>query len=147
MFFHKPPPSCEACEGAFSRLGGGMDEQRAFVRGTVQGALAVAGSGLILFLLLKMWEWALGFAVGAALSLGNFHLIVRAVSRLGSPPLRGGGVSPWRGALTRLLVVGSLLYVALRYLRVNVFGLALGLVAVQVGMLAVLLWRGFPADS
>ena len=128
-----------------------MNEQGAFVRDTVQGALAVAGSGLVLFLLLKMWEWALGFAVGAALSLGNFHLIVRAVSHLEPPtassPAGGREGHPWRGAFTRLLVAGGVLYVALRYLRVNVFGLALGLVAVQVGMLAVLLWRGFPADS
>ncbi len=128
-----------------------MDEQRAFVRGIVQGALAVAGSGLVLFLFFKMWEWALGFAVGAAISLGNFHLIVRTVSRLGLP-----GVSPraesqhgslWRGTIPRLLMAGGVLYVALSYLRVNVFGLALGLLAVQVGMLAVLLWRGFPSDS
>ena len=115
-----------------------MDEQATFVRGTLLSAAAVAAAGVAVLALLGRWAWATGFAVGALVSLGNFHLIVRAVESL--VPTAGARVvgTVWKGALFRLGIVGVVLAVALAVFRVSLPALAAGLLITQVTM--IMLW-------
>ena len=58
---------------------------------------------------LGRWAWAAGFAVGVLISLGNFHLIVRAVSgMIATAAAQGAGVL-WKGAMFRLAIIGVVL--------------------------------------
>jgi len=115
-----------------------LDEQATFVRGTLLSAAAVAAAGVAVLALLGRWAWAMGFAVGALVSLGNFHLIVRAVESL--VPTAGARVvgTVWKGALFRLGIVGVVLAVALAVFRVSLPALAAGLLITQVTM--IMLW-------
>jgi hypothetical protein len=118
-----------------------LDEQATFVRGTLLSAAAVAAAGVVVLALLGRWGWATGFAVGALVSLGNFHLIVRAVS--GLVPTPGARVvgAVWKGALFRLGIVGVVLAVALAVFRVSLPALAAGLLITQVTMITLWLLR------
>ena len=126
-----------------------MEERERFVRGTLAGAVSVIATGLAAFGLFRMWDWALGFAAGALVSLVSFHLIVASVARfMGEPALRGRGRwSWWAPALFRLLGAVILLGIVIRYLPVNLIGLALGLLAVQLGLGGYLIVRSLSPES
>ncbi len=111
------------------------------MRGTLFAAAAVAAAGVAAFALLGRWAWATGFGVGALVSLGNFHLIVRAVAGLVPAPGASvvGGV--WKGALFRLGIVGAVLAVALAVFHVSLPALAAGLLITQVTMIVLWLSR------
>lgn len=115
---------------------GGMNEREQFVRGALLGALGLVVAGLIGFGLFRMWDWALGFATGALVSLLSFRLIVLSVirftERLASRS-RGQWIW-WARSLLRLLGVAIILLLVIIYLPVNLVGVALGLLAVQLGM-------------
>ncbi len=120
-----------------------MEERERFVRGTHIGTLGTVATGLVAFGLFGMRDWALGFAVGALVSLVSFQLIVASVSRLtaGAAPRGRGQRRWWVWSLVRLLGTGVLLFLAVSYLPVNPMGVALGLLAVQIGMGGYLLVR------
>ena len=120
-----------------------MEERERFVRGTLVATGGVVASGLAAFGLFRLWEWALGFAAGALVSLGSLRLIVATVARFTEQPSaeRRGRRSWWIGSLVRLLAAAALLFLVVRYLPVNLIGLALGLLAVQIGMGGYLLVR------
>jgi hypothetical protein len=75
--------------------------------------------------------WAVAFALGAAISLGNFWLIAQAVGKLGED---GAMPSIWKGSLFRFALVGATLVVALLVFRVDLIALAAGLLLTQVWM-------------
>ena len=85
--------------------------------------------------------WAVAFSLGAAVSLGNFHLIARAVRGLTEPDARPASRQLWKGALFRFVIVGIILFLAVVVLRVNVPALLAGLVLTQLGMLGYWLLR------
>jgi len=120
-----------------------MNERDRFVRGTQVGTLLTMGVGLAAFGAWRLWGWALGFASGALVSLVSFRLIAASVSRLGDRPR----VRPrrrqawWAWSLLRLLGAVGLLGLVIRYVPVNLLGVALGLVAAQVGMGGYLIAR------
>ena len=86
-------------------------------------------------------EWAVAFSLGAVVSLGNFHLITRAVRRLAEPDSMQASRLLWKGALFRFAIVAIVLVLAVVVLRVNVLGLLAGLVLTQLGMIAYWLVR------
>lgn len=120
-----------------------MDDRERFVRGTLAGTFATIAVGLIGFGLLGMWNWALGFTAGALVSLVSFQLIVASVARfMDQPSSRTRDKrSWWISSLVRLLGTVALLFVAIRYLPIHPIGLALGLLAVQIGMGGYVLMR------
>ena len=122
-----------------------MEERERFVRGTLAGALGAIAAGLAAFGLFRMWDWALGFAVGALVSLVSFQLIVASVARfMGQAASRARGRrSWWAMSLLRLLGAVVLLLLVIRYLPINLIGLALGLLAVQLGMGGYLIVRSW----
>lgn len=120
-----------------------MDERERFVRGTLVGALGLVAAGLIGFGLFRMWDWALGLAAGALVSLLSLRLIVASVIRFTEHPASRprGRRSWWAGSLLRLLAVAIILLGVILYLPVNLVGMALGLLAAQLGMGGYLLVR------
>ncbi|NJD67553.1 MAG: ATP synthase subunit I [candidate division NC10 bacterium] len=115
---------------------GGMNEREQFVRGTQVGALGLIAAGLVGFGLFGKWDWALGLAVGALVSLFSFRLIVLTVVRLTerSTPRSRGQRYWWVRSILRLLGVALIVFLAIVYLPVNLIGMALGLLVVQLGM-------------
>ncbi|MCZ7626819.1 MAG: ATP synthase subunit I [Candidatus Methylomirabilis sp.] len=78
----------------------------------------------------------LGLAVGALVSLFSFRLIVLTVVRLTerSTPRSRGQRYWWVRSILRLLGVALIVFLAIVYLPVNLIGMALGLLVVQLGM-------------
>jgi F0F1-type ATP synthase assembly protein I len=120
-----------------------VNEREQFVRGTLIGASCIIAAALGAFGWFRMWDWALGFAVGALVSLISFRLIVVSVVRLMGPtPSRPTARRFWWvRSLLRLLGAALLLLLAVRYLPVNLIGMAVGLLAVQLGMGGYLIVR------
>ncbi|MBI4736013.1 MAG: ATP synthase subunit I [candidate division NC10 bacterium] len=110
------------------------------------GALVVGASGGLVLLLFGRAGWAIAFSLGAAISLGNFHLITRAVGRLADPNPAQASRHLWKGALFRFAAVGIVLFLAVAVLQVNVLALLAGLVITQLGMIGYWLWRSARAD-
>lgn len=123
-----------------------MDEQRELLRRVALGALTLLAGGGGLLLALGRWDWALGFAVGGGISLGNFSMIAQAVAQ-GSRDAALRPARVLRGSLLRLGLTGLVLFLVVVYLPVNLIALALGLLAVQVVVVAGALRRGAPGPD
>ena len=118
-----------------------MSEREAFVRGTVLGAAAVAGVAVVGLALWGRWAWAVGFTVGALVSLGNFQLIAHAVGGVAGVESGRAATTLWKGALFRFGIAGAALVVALLVFRVSLPALVAGLLITQVTMIALWLVR------
>ncbi|MGH7412524.1 MAG: ATP synthase subunit I [Candidatus Methylomirabilis sp.] len=125
-----------------------MEERERFVRGTLIGTFGTIAAALAVFGLLRMWDWALGFAAGALVSTVSFRLIVASVVRFMGQPISRARArrDRWAISLVRLLGAIVLLLLAIRYLPVNLIGLALGLLAVQLGMGSYLIVRSLSPE-
>lgn len=125
------------------------NERERFVRGTLIGTSCIVAAALAAFAWLRMWDWALGFAVGALVSLVSFQLIVASVVRLMGPtPSRPSARRFWWvRSLLRLLGAALLMLLAVRYLPLHLIGMALGLLAVQLGMGGYLIVRYASLDT
>jgi len=126
-----------------------MEERERFVRGTLVGTLGTVAAGLAAFGFFRMWDWALGLGSGALVSLGSFQLIVASVARFTERPVSRdrGQRSWWVWSLLRLFAAAAVLFLVVLYLPVNLIGLALGLLAVQLGMGGYLLARSLSPQS
>lgn len=93
--------------------------------------MGVAGAAVLW--LLGRRGWAGGFGLGAAISLGNLHLIVRAVKGLDAPGPRASRYF-WRGALFRFAIIAAVLVLAVAVLRIDVLALVAGLLITQAVM-------------
>lgn len=122
-----------------------MDERESFAHRTLVGALLVGAAGVVVLLLIGRSSLAVAFGLGAAVSLGNFHLITRAVARLAEPDTRQASRHLWKGALFRFLIVGIVLFAAVVVFRVNVLALVAGLLATQLVMVGYWLLRSVQA--
>jgi len=123
-----------------------LEEQRELLRRVARGALGLLAGGGLLLAALGRWDWALGFTVGGGISLGNFSLIARAVSHAGGAKGLGSGRVLW-GSLLRLGLTGLALFLVVVYLPVNLIALALGLLAVQVVVVAHAFRRGLRTNA
>ena len=126
-----------------------MDERDRFVRGTLLGTLGCVAAALAAFGLFRKWDWAVGFAVGALVSFMSFRLIVASVARFTERRVCRvpGRRHWWASSLIRLLGSVVLLGAAIRYLPVNLIGLALGLAAVQLGIGGYLVMHSSAPES
>jgi hypothetical protein len=119
-----------------------VDERERFVRGTSAGALLACAAGAVALLAAGRPAWALAFAVGAGISLGNFRLIAGAVRALD----QGGGGAAWRwrdlwkGGLIRFGITGAVLVLALVVFRAPLLPLVAGLLVAQLWMIGHWLW-------
>jgi len=101
--------------------------------------VAGAAGSVALFLLGRL-GWAFAFGLGAVISLGNFHLITQAVTRLTDPDPGQASRHLWKGALFRFAIVGIILYVAVVEFQANVLALFSGLLLTQLVMVGI--WLG-----
>ena len=126
-----------------------MEERERFVRGTLVGTLGTVAAGLAALGFFRMLDWALGFASGALVSLVSFQLIAASVARFTDPSVsrQRGRRSWWGWSLIRLLGAAAILFLVVAYLPVNLIGLALGLLAVQLGMGGHLLARSLSPQN
>ena len=113
-----------------------MDERENFIRQTLWVASIVGAIGTAVLLLGGRSGWASGFGLGAGVSIGNFHLITRAVMRLTDQDARKASGHLWKGALFRFGIVGVVLFIAVVVFRVNILALVVGLLATQCVMIA-----------
>jgi hypothetical protein len=118
-----------------------LSERETFVRGTLLGASVVSGAMALGLVLWGRWDWAIGFAAGALVSLGNFQLIARAVTGVAGVDSPRAASTLWKGALFRFAASGALLVVALLVLRVSLPALAAGLLITQAAMIVFWLVR------
>jgi hypothetical protein len=122
-----------------------LDERALFIRETLATAAAVGLAGAVLLLCLGSGVGALAYGAGAAVSLGNFLLIARAVKALGAAEavsLRG---LFWKGSLFRFSVMAAAVGGALALFRGALVALLAGLLITQVAMVAVWLVRAVRA--
>ena len=118
-----------------------LDAPETFVRQTLVSAIAVGAAGGIALLLFGRPGWAVAFSLGAAVSLGNFHLITLAVERLTDPDAAQASRHLWKGALFRFAAVGIILVLAVVVIRLNVLALLAGLILTQLVMIGYWLVR------
>lgn len=111
------------------------------------GAALTGAAGTALLWLLGRPGWAAGFGLGAAVSLGNFHLITRAVVRVTDLDTRRASGHLWKGALFRFAIVAIVLLVAVMVFRANVLALLAGLLATQLVMIGCWVVRSVQAIS
>ena len=112
-----------------------LDEPESFIRWTLAGAIVVGAAGTVALLAFGRLGWAVGFALGAAVSVGNFHLITRAVTRLTDVDAGRAPGHLWKGALFRFGIVAIVLFVAVAVFHVNVLALIAGLLLTQLVMI------------
>jgi hypothetical protein len=110
-----------------------LDERETFIRRTLFGAAVVGAAGVVVLLALGRLDWMASFGLGAAISLGNFHMIVRAVRGLTQPDA-GASRLLWKGAIVRFALVAALLVFAVAVLHLPVLALLAGLVVTQLAM-------------
>lgn len=109
--------------------------------------MVVGAAGAVLLLLFGRSAWAVAFSLGAAISLGNFSLIARAVAGVADPDASRASGHLWKGALFRFVVVGLALFVAVVVLRAHIFALLAGLLLTQLGMIATWLMRSMRENA
>lgn len=112
-----------------------MDWQRGFVRGTLTGAAVLSALVLMGLVAAGRGEWAVAYAVGGAISAGNFWLIAQAVQGATQGGSREGAGRLWKGAAFRFVGVAAVLVTALVIFRLHLLALAAGLLVTQVWML------------
>ncbi len=98
-------------------------------------------------LLVGRGAWAAAFGLGAALSLGNFHLITYAVRGLVERDASRASRHLWKGACLRFLIAGIALFLAVVVLRLNILALVTGLLLTQLAMIASWLLRSARATN
>ena len=111
------------------------------------GAFVVGAAGTVILLVVGRTGWALAFGLGAAVSVGNFHLITHAVARLTDPHPGRASRHLWKGALFRFAIVGIVLFVAVVVFRANVLALVAGLLLTQLVMIGIWLVRAVRATA
>lgn len=91
-------------------------------------------------LLLGGWGWALGYAIGGGIATSHLEFLRRGVTGTLAPETRKVVPRLVAGSLLRLLGIGILLFLVLKFLPVKVIALACGLL---VGPVAIL-GGGYP---
>jgi hypothetical protein len=114
--------------------GTGEEDPEALGRRVLHLSLILIGGGFLLCLLLGRWRWALGYGIGGGIGLANLELLRLGVTRALSSGSTRLPSTLLKGSLLRLLGVGIVLFVVLKFLPVHVIALALGLLVVQVAM-------------
>lgn len=114
--------------------GTGEGDPEALGRRILRLSLTLVGAGLLFFLLLGRWSWALGYGIGGGIGLANLELLRLGVTRALRSETKNLPSTLLKGSLLRLLGIGIVLCVVLKFLPVHVVALALGLLVVQVAI-------------
>jgi hypothetical protein len=99
-------------------------------------ALILIGGGFLFSLVLGGWPWALGYAIGGGIAVANLELLRQAVTRTITSETTRVLPRLVSGSLLRFLGIGIVLLLVLKFLPVQVFALAIGLLVGPVALLA-----------
>jgi len=103
-------------------------------------ALILIGGGFLLCLLLGGWGWALGYAIGGGIAASHLEFLHQGVTGALAANTKKALPRLVGGSLLRLLGIGVVLFLVLKFLPVKIIALACGLL---VGP-ASILWGGYP---
>ncbi|MFQ5801372.1 MAG: ATP synthase subunit I [Candidatus Methylomirabilales bacterium] len=106
-------------------------------------ALILTGGGFLFCLLFGGWSWALGYGIGGGIGMTNLELLRQTVSRAFASETGKALPRLVRGSILRLLGIGIVLFLVLKFLPVQVLALALGLLVVQVAIVVA----GYPRSE
>ncbi len=119
---------------------GGQGDPEALGRKIHRTALLLIGGGFLFCLFVGGWSWALGFGIGGGIAVTNLELLRQTVTRVLASETQKVLPHVVGSSLLRLLGIGVVLFLVLKFLPVQVIGLALGLSVGPVAMLAA----GYP---
>ena len=114
--------------------GAGEEDPAVLGRRILRISLTLIGGGLLFCLLLGRWSWALGYGIGGGIGLANVELLRLGVTRAFTSEAKSLPSTLLKGSLLRLLGIGVVLFLVLKFLPVHVIALALGLLVVQVAL-------------
>ena len=89
------------------------------------------------------WSWALGYGIGGGIAVTNLELLRQGVGRVLASETQKVLPRLVAGSLLRLIGIGIALFLVLRFLPVQVVGLAVGLLVGPVAILAA----GYPGSN
>ncbi|MGH7479836.1 MAG: ATP synthase subunit I [Candidatus Methylomirabilales bacterium] len=115
---------------------GGQGDPKALGRRMHRTALILIGGGFLFSLVLGGWPWALGYAIGGGIAVANLELLRQAVTRTITSETTRVLPRLVSGSLLRFLGIGIVLFLVLKFLPVQVFALAIGLLVGPVALLA-----------
>ncbi|MEE9181069.1 MAG: ATP synthase subunit I [candidate division NC10 bacterium] len=122
--------------GAPSRGTGGQGDPEALGRRVHRTALILIGGGSLFCLMVGGWSWALGYGIGGGIAVTNLELLRQGVGRVFASETQKVLPRLVAGSLLRLIGIGIALFLVLRFLPVQVVGLAVGLLVGPVAILA-----------
>ena len=122
---------------------GGQGHPEALGQRIRRTALILIGGGFLFCLFVGGWSWALGFGIGGGIAVANLELLRQAVTRVFTSETRKALPRLVSGSLLRLVGIGIALFLVLKFLPVQVIGLALGLL---VGPVAIVV-AGYSGQS
>lgn len=106
--------------------------------------VALGAGGTLVLLFWKGLPWALGYLLGAAISLLNFAFfrsIAEALGPTGTPPARGSRIL----LILRLLIVGAVVFAMMKFSGVALAGVLTGLFCTAAAVLLEILYELFYA--
>jgi len=124
-----------------------MEGYTGFIRRSMWAGILLALFLLIVSALLARWDWFLGLLLGSALSLFHFFLLVHSASKWFRQNGKMKGSGWWKGFLARLFFTAGVMGLAILYLPLNLLALAIGLFALQGGLLLNFALRGIKLEE
>jgi hypothetical protein len=115
---------------------GGTGGHEALGQRIHQAALILLGGGFLFCLVLGGWRWALGYGIGGGIAVAHLELLGQAVSRVFASETGKPLSRLVSGSLLRFLGIGIVLFLVLKFLPIQVIGLALGLLVGPAAILA-----------
>lgn len=122
---------------------GGEGDPETLGRRARRTALILIGGGFVFCLLLGGWSWALGFTIGGGIGASHLELLRQGITGTLASDQRKALPRLITGSLLRLLGIGILLFLVLKYLHVQVIALACGLLVGPIAILA----GGYPRSD
>lgn len=115
---------------------GGQGDPEALGRRLHRTALILIGGGFLFCLVVGGWPWALGYGIGGGIALANLELLRQGVARVLTSESTKVLPRLVSGSLLRLLGIGIVLFLVLKFLPIQVIGLAIGLLVGPAAILA-----------
>lgn len=115
---------------------GGQNHPEALGQRIRRTALVLIGGGFLFCLVLGGWSWAFGYGVGGGIAVANLELLRQGVSQFLASESRKALPRLVSGSLLRLLGIGITLFLVLKFVPVQVIGIALGLLVGPIAIVA-----------
>lgn len=119
---------------------GGQTGPEALGRKILRAALILIGGGFVFCLFVGGWRWALGYGIGGGVAVTNLELLRQMVTRVLASDSGKRLPHLVTGSLLRLVGIGVILFLVIKFLPVQLIALALGLLVGPAAIMAA----GYP---